>query len=287
MKSTTLILMCVAAYTFLTGFMPGPCFADYWSGVVPLEIVKVLPVDGPENINPSGLAIHNGHLYSVSDKHDGSIFKVEIKDGRALFTEHLTFKTPEGIIDLRGKMFAADGGDPYDPSKPQLDLEGITIDGNGNFFLISERCFCVIKVLPDGTVDWVSPSFYEAGLKRGLFVTDGAGPEAIAFLEEKTLIVSAEREPRGILLIRLDQDPPLFVPFYMNDSGIFHSKKRNPDIASFHVEKGDVWCLGRNSETIFKLIWNEEEYREEDVHFFGHITNRKRYSYQDMKFGMA
>ena len=43
-----------------------------------LKLLKVLPVEGPADNQPSGLTIWNDTLYTVSDKHDSTIFIVNI-----------------------------------------------------------------------------------------------------------------------------------------------------------------------------------------------------------------
>lgn len=63
--------------SFILGFIL--ClFCDYAYSdemIIPLKMIQVLPVEGLEKCEPSGLTIINNTLYTVSDKHDSTIFE--------------------------------------------------------------------------------------------------------------------------------------------------------------------------------------------------------------------
>ncbi|MCK5119612.1 MAG: hypothetical protein KAQ78_08515, partial [Candidatus Latescibacteria bacterium] len=63
--------------------------------VTPLKLMHALPVEGPENNQPSGLTIWHDTLFAVSDKHDDTIFRVALTDSIAFFVPHLKFDIPE------------------------------------------------------------------------------------------------------------------------------------------------------------------------------------------------
>ena len=67
----------------------------------PLKLIHALPVQGPENNQPSGLTIRHDTLFAVSDKHDDTIFRVALTDSIAVFVPHLTFKIPESVPGKR------------------------------------------------------------------------------------------------------------------------------------------------------------------------------------------
>lgn len=255
----------------------------------PLELVKALPVEGPDNMQPSELVLFQGTIFTVSDKHDNIIFQLDLEEDKAVAKEHLKFEIPsEGIRDIRAELKAFSEGKPEAEGPMALDLEGMDIDENGNFYLLCERCFAVIRVTPEGKTDWVSPAFYEQGLKKGLFVTDGAGGEALAFIGKNKLLISAERQPRGLLTMDItNRKKPAVTAYSMNKTSIYHPEERNTDITGFYFDHGDLWCLSRNSETIFRFVYTDDEYWEKDVYSFGHVTNNEDYAYQDMTFGMA
>ena len=150
--------------------------------VTPLKAVQVLSIEGPENNQPSGLTIFNNTLFIVSDKHDDTIFRVQLTSDKAVLIPHVQFKLPEPITE-KG-----------------LDFEGITCDGEGNFYIISERTFRILRVSLDGKkVSWASPSLQSYGEKAGLFQTRGAYLEGITLVDENQFVVCAERQPRGII----------------------------------------------------------------------------------------
>ncbi len=95
--------------------------------VTPLKPVQVLAVEGPENNQPSGLTIFNNTLFTVSDKHDDTIFRVQLMDDRAVLVPHIQFKLSEPV-----------------PEKV-LDFEGITCDNEGNLY-----CLRFFGPLPKG-----------------------------------------------------------------------------------------------------------------------------------------
>jgi len=68
--------------------------------VIPLKLIHALPVEGPENNQPSGLTIWHDTLFAVSDKHDDTIFRVALTDTNAVFVPHLTFAIPESAPGL-------------------------------------------------------------------------------------------------------------------------------------------------------------------------------------------
>ncbi len=81
-----------------------------------LRLIRALPVEGHNNVQPSGLTILNGDLYTVSDKHDYTIFRIEIKEEVAILKPYIQIIMPETLkVNL------------------PLDFEGITNDDAGNF----------------------------------------------------------------------------------------------------------------------------------------------------------
>ena len=88
--------------TFILALTLSALTADSKVGVRQLELIKALPVNGPENNQPSGLTIFRGNLYAVSDKHDKTIYRIELGDTTAAFVPHLRFKAtyPDSVDRL-------------------------------------------------------------------------------------------------------------------------------------------------------------------------------------------
>lgn len=79
-----------------------------------------------------------------------------------------------------------------------LDFEGITHDEDGNFYLISESTFRILKVSFDGKqTSWLTPSLQPYGESVELFTDKSAYLEGIAWIANGQFIVCAERKPRG------------------------------------------------------------------------------------------
>ncbi len=95
----------------------------------------------------------NGDLYTVSDKHDYTIFRIEIKEEVAILKPHIQIIMPETLkVNL------------------PLDFEGITNDDAGNFFIISETLFRILRISSNGKdVSWISPDLKPFGKQKKLF----------------------------------------------------------------------------------------------------------------------
>lgn len=158
----------------LLWLLNGCLFAQ--SHAAPLKLFRVLPVEGPENCQPSGLTIRSDTLFTVSDKHDSAIYRVELQDTAAVLIPYLTFQIP-------------------DPSgKNWFDFEGITHDNSGNFYIVSESRFRILKVSADGEVAWITPDLKSYGEEKGLFQVFNAYLEGIAWTGENHFILAAERQ---------------------------------------------------------------------------------------------
>ena len=165
----TPLALCVAALLW----MPGSAAAQ--ESPVLLEAISVLPVEGPESNQPSGLFVHNDTLYTVSDKHDDTIFRIELREDVAVFVLHIRFDAPKPFGVFR------------------LDLEGITRDDDGSFYLASEGAFAILKVDADGKkASWVTTSLRKTGASAGLFQTRGGYLEGITLMARDRFLVTAE-----------------------------------------------------------------------------------------------
>lgn len=238
-------------------WMPGSAAAQ--ENPVLLEAISVLPVEGPESNQPSGLFIHNDTLYTVSDKHDDTIFRIELREDAAVFVPHIRFEAPKPFGVFR------------------LDLEGITRDDDGTFYLASEGAFAILKVDADGKqASWVTTSLRKVGASAGLFQTRGGYLEGITLMSRDRFLVTAEREPSG--LIEVDMAPVQRIVEIAN-----HGSANS--YTGLHREVENVYILQRSTATIRKTIRYLDVDSPSTIWSFAHIVNDPEYLYQHEQFG--
>jgi len=238
--------------------------------VIPLKLIHALPVEGPENNQPSGLTIWHDTLFAVSDKHDDTIFRVALTDTNAVFVPHLTFAIPESAPGLR------------------LDFEGIACDAQGAFYLVSETAFRILRVSADGAdASWITPSLRSYGEQEGLFQTRGAYLEGIALLGPDLFLICAERQPRGLIEVDRSVEPFAVRVFNTDETSLNLPAGRSADFSDLFRENGDLLVLQRNAEIISSLIYGGPVLEEKDLWSFGHIVNREDLRYSNIKYGLA
>lgn len=238
--------------------------------VTPLKAVKVLPVEGPGNLQPSGLTVFNDTLFTVSDKHDDTIFRVQLTGDKAVLVPHVQFEPSELVTET------------------VLDLEGITCDSEGNFYIVSESTFRILRVSADGEkVSWVSPSLQSDGEKVGLFQTRGAYLEGITLIAENQFVVCAERQPRGIIEVNANTTPPKVTAFKYTTTRAELPNDRHPDFTGLFLEDGILYALQRNAYVLCKLVKSQEGFEEADFWSYAAIVTREEFQYENMVFGRA
>ncbi len=247
------LALCASALLWLPGL------AAAQENLVLLEAISVLPVEGPESNQPSGLFIHNDTLYTVSDKHDDTIFRIELREDAAVFVPHIRFEVPKPFGVFR------------------LDLEGITRDDDGTFYLASEGAFAILKVDADRKkASWVTTSLRKVGASAGLFQTRGGYLEGITLMARDRFLVTAEREPCG--LIEVDMAPVQRIVEIANHGS-------TESYTGLHREVENVYILQRSTATIRRTIRYLDVDSPSTVWSFAHIVNDPEYLYQHEQFG--
>ena len=229
------------------------------SDTVFLEEIAVLPVEGPDFNQPSGLFMHNDTLFTVSDKHDDTIFRIELKPDRAVFVPHVRFEASSSFGVFR------------------LDFEGITRDDAGNYYLVSEGAFAILKVGPDGkNVSWITTSLRDVGASAGLFQARGGYLEGITLMGRDRFLVIAERQPCG--LIEVDMAAKQRIVEIAN-----HGSTNS--YTGLHREEENVYILQRSTATIRKTIRYLDVDSPSTLWSLVHIVNDPEYLYQHEQFG--
>ena len=172
-----------------------------------LRLLSEHAVDGMRGGNLSGLAQCGKELWTVSDRDDDQIYRLDTQ-ASVWQAEAVGIGVPE-VPDsglpwgLRSRAWAASfvrGGN--------LDFEGITCDSAGNRYVVSEAHAAVLQVPPTGPASWlkISPLMVREARASGLLLRFNALFEGLAINPEgDQLWLAAERESRGLLLIKRKQ----------------------------------------------------------------------------------
>ena len=246
------------------------CWNNCYSAEIaePLKAVQVLPVEGPEYSQPSGLTLFKGCLYTVSDKHDDTIFRIQLMEDKAVLVPHILFKVTEPS-PFRG-----------------FDFEGITCDEDGNFFLVSESTFRILRVSADGQqIFWLTPSLRSEGEKVGLFQTRSAYLEGIAYMGNGQFVVCAEREPRGIIEVNTRKTPISITAFKVDPTKLNGADGRSSDFTGLFSNDGELYALERNLYALCSLIKIPDGYEEKAFWSYESIVRSENYLYERMIFG--
>jgi len=176
----------------------------------PLQELRVLsghPVDGIRGGNLSGLAMCGGELWTVSDRDDDQIYRLNTAD-QVWQAEALHIDVPlvpdTGLPwGLRSRNWAASfvrGGD--------LDFEGISCDSAGNRYIVSEGHAAVLQVPISGPPNWlkITPMMVREARASGMLLHFNAIFEGLAISPAgDQMWLAAERQSRGLLLIKRQQ----------------------------------------------------------------------------------
>lgn len=246
----------------------GITFGD--DSVYPLKLVKVFPIEYSERVDLSGLTIFEDNLFTVSDKHDDTIFRVKLTDCKAILVPHIKFSILQPDLTER------------------LDFEGITCDEKGNFYLVSETMFRVLRVGPEGKdVSWVTPSIESHGRAVGLFQTEGAYIEGITLTGNGRFVLCAERQPRGIIDVDTSQTLCEIRALKCDTTKMKFPRNRPLDFTGLYWERQSLFVLQRNAYAISELVYNDQSFEEKNFWSYDAIVTDERYQYSDMRFGRA
>ncbi|WP_347903598.1 esterase-like activity of phytase family protein [Pseudomonas purpurea] len=172
-----------------------------------LTLVSEHPVEGMRGGNLSGLALCGKALWTVSDRDDDRIYRLDTSENTWL-AETVRIDVPpppdSGLPwGLNSRTWAASlvrGG--------ELDFEGITCDKAGNRYIVSESYAAVLQVPPLGPASWlkISPIMVREARASGLLLHFNALFEGLAVnAAGDSIWLAAERERRGLMLIKRKQ----------------------------------------------------------------------------------
>lgn len=172
-----------------------------------LKLVSEHAVEGMRGGNLSGLAVCGSELWTVSDRDDDLLYRLDtgadVWQAKAVTLEVPPVPDSGLPWGLRSRTWATSylrGG--------QLDFEGISCDSAGNRYLVSEAHAAVLQVPAEGAPNWlkISPSVVRQARASGMLLHFNALFEGVAVSPEGDRIwLAAERERRGLLLIKRQQ----------------------------------------------------------------------------------
>ena len=240
--------------------------------IIRLDDFQVMNLTASQPIEPSGLTLKDGQLYTVCDDAN-IIFKIDILD----------HQNAEAVIDQNL--------DVTQLSAMNLDLEGITVV-DGEFFVVSEVHHKLISI-QGKQLAWVPElgGVYADAFKAGLFQLYNAGMEAVTYLGDQTFLMSVERQPRGLIEVTFDAEYQSIIKQtnqLFDDSKYPMIESRKPDLAGLYFHQGVVYALHRNAYVIHELVKDKQGvYQEGQSWSYEHIVKDPQYAYQDMRFGHA
>ena len=225
---------------------------------VELKLLSEHPVEGMRGGNLSGLALCGKDLWTVSDRDDDQIYRL---DTRAETWQAETVRidvppVPESGLPwgLRARTTAASvirGGD--------LDFEGISCDAAGNRYIVSEAHAAVLQVPASGDPEWlkIAPGMVREARASGLLLHFNALFEGLAVNPEGSQIwLAAERERRGLISIKRGQsvwdcDGPCVLLSEagqeMQPAQFPGAKAVSKDFADLALFNGKLFTLERNA----------------------------------------
>lgn len=223
-----------------------------------LRLLSEHAVEGMRGGNLSGLAQCGNDLWTVSDRDDDQIYRLDTK-GSVWHAETVGIGVPpvpdSGLPwGLRSRTWVASfvrGGN--------LDFEGITCDSAGNRYIVSESHAAILQVPPTGPASWlkISPIMVREARASGMLLHFNALFEGLAINPAgDQLWLAAERESRGLLLIKrkqtvwdcdggcvllseagMEMQPPQFP----------HARAVSRDFADLSLFNGKLFTLERNA----------------------------------------
>ena len=249
--------------------------AQHFKQVEPIQLInyQVYPINGVDDIEPSGLTLKNGELYTVGDKHQ-AIYRLDIKEDEAWLHKEMVLASERDL------------------GVTVLDLEGITTVDD-DFVLASEAHHRLIYVHDNGQLRWMPEqgnALYRSAFDAGLLQLHNAGLEAVTYLGEQQFLVAAERQPRGLISLQFSEDLTVIDEQYnqimLNSQQKLHG--RHPDLTGLFVHDEQVYGLQRNAYVIHELnrVGNNL-FMEGQAWSYEHIVRDPKYAYSDMQFGHA
>lgn len=226
-----------------------------------LSLEKSYFIDSKKEIEPSGLALKNGVFYFISDSEDEKIYKL-IFDGDKCKSE-TAYK-----FDFNGY------------SVKSLNYEGITAGDDGNYYLLSEPEYKIIKVSEKGSVV-ITDSFLKDGRDLGFFKGKAKGPEGICVYKGGKKVIIASQSDKGKLIEGDIVNNKLvnMRAITIVSKEINEGKTKNNWISDLYMYKDKVYALLKKQNSIVELKRNGNTFVESGIYSYNNAISSKKYSY--------
>ena len=236
-----------------------------------LTLHQVFYVEGPENFQPSGLTLREGHLYTVCDKRDHDIYRLDRQGAVAT-------AVPAVKIPL-----------PFFSSLHRCDFEGITCDSTGNFFLASEARSRILNIPADGSpARWITPDLKPYAREAGLLMIHNAGLEGICLTPENTFLLCAERERRGIIEIHPATHPMDITAYSCEKSPFSFPPGVSKDFSGLCFYQNAIYVLERNAYSVSRLERDADHHLSVSAGWsFKNVETLSDFRYADMTYGKS
>lgn len=231
----------------------------------------VLAVEGPRNLQPSGLTRYGDRLLFISDKHELTIFELIIDEKTAKVLPFLSLMLPEEF-----------------KKTTVFDWEGITVGENNRIYLVSEKRSAIFTVTEkDPTLHQIPLDILSVARPKNLLQKRNAGLEGICLLPDGTILLAAEREERGIIECTLSGAEPLVSAYPCEQARYPFPSNRSPDFADLFYWNNRIFAIERNADLLVELSKKDNAYQEVKAWSFQQILSSEDYLYSDMSYGMA
>ncbi|MGF6111613.1 esterase-like activity of phytase family protein [Pseudomonas frederiksbergensis] len=174
-----------------------------------LHLISEHPVNGMRGGNLSGLALCGQTLWTVSDRDDDQIYRLDTR--ATVWQAHpVVIHVPAvpNASDRPLKMKVLNGLATL-VHNVNLDYEAISCDDSGNRYVLSETYSAVLQITPNGEAFWlpILRNVVHVARTAGMLQETNALFEGLAVAPRGNwLVLAAERERRGLVRVEASVD---------------------------------------------------------------------------------
>jgi hypothetical protein len=236
-----------------------------------LRMLSEHPVDGMRGGNLSGLAKCGEQLWTVSDRDDDRIYRLDTQ-GKVWKAEAVLINVPP-VPEDPGRTLAMKTQSFFRSlaGNGALDFEGITCDAARNLYVLSETYSAILKVSTNGALVWltISPRMLTKAREAGLLAHANALFEGLVItgVASTEIWLAAERQKRGLVKIER-RITPIYYTWYcasdcvvMTEGGLAPQPPQFPgskpverDFSDIALFNDKLFLLDRNA---FKICRHE------------------------------